>query len=48
MGDTILGTTVNENDVGVKISGDMKVSDHCGIVASKGNALLGLIRRNIT
>ena len=39
MGDTILGTT---------ISADVKVSEQCGIAASKGNQILGLIRRNIT
>ena len=26
----------------------MKVSEQCGIAASKGNNILGLIRRNIT
>ena len=26
----------------------MKVSEQCGIAASKGNQILGLIRRNIT
>ena len=26
----------------------MKVSEQCGIAASKGNTILGLIRRNIT
>ena len=26
----------------------MKVSEHCGIAASKGNQMFGLIRRNIT
>ena len=26
----------------------MKASEQCGIVASKGNQILGLIRRNIT
>ena len=31
-----------------KISADMKVSEQCGIAASKGNKILGLIRRNIT
>ena len=36
MGDTVLGTTVKETDLGVTIS------------ASKGNQILGLIRRNIT
>ena len=48
MGDTVLGTTVREKDLGVTISADMKVSEQYGIVASKGNQILGLIRRNIT
>ena len=48
MGDTVLGTTVKENDLGVTISADMKVSEQCSIAASKGNQILGLIRRNIT
>ena len=45
---TVLGTTVKEKDLGVTISADMKVSEQCGIAASKGNQILGLIRRNIT
>ena len=48
MGDTVLGTTVKEKDLGVTISADMKVSEQCGIAASEGNQILGLIRRNIT
>ena len=48
MGDTVLGTTINEKDLGVTISGGMKVSQQCVIAASKGNTILGLIRRNIT
>ena len=48
MGDTVLGTTVKEKDLGVTISADIKVSEQCGIAASKGNQILGLIRRNIT
>ena len=48
MGDTVLGITVKEKDLGVTISTDMKVSEQCGIAASKGNQILGLIRRNIT
>ena len=48
MGDTVLGTTVKEKDLGVTISADVKVSEQCGIAASKGNQILGLIRRNIT
>ena len=48
MGDTVLGSTVKEKDLGVTISADMKVSERCGIAASKGNQIPGLIRRNIT
>ena len=45
---TVLGTTVKETDLGVTISADMKVSEQYGIAASKGNQMLGLIRRSIT
>ena len=48
LGNTVLGTTVKEKDLGVTISADMKVSEQCGIAASKGNQILGLIMRNIT
>ena len=48
MGDTVLGATVKEKDLVVAISADMKVSEQCDIAASKGNQILGLIRRNIT
>ena len=48
MGDTDLGITVKEKDLGVTISADMKVSEQCCIAASKGNQILGLIRRNVT
>ena len=48
MGDTVLGTTVKEKNLRVTISADMKVSEQCGIAPSKGNIILGLIRRNIT
>ena len=41
-------TTIKEKDLRVTISTDMKVSEQCGIAASKGNQILGLIRRNIT
>ena len=47
MGDTVLGTTTQEKDLGVTFSADMKVSEQCGIAASKGNQILGLIRRTI-
>ena len=45
---TVLGSTVKEKDLGITISAAIKVSEQCGIVASKGNQILGLIRRNIT
>ena len=48
MGDTVLGTTVKEKDLGVTISAYIEVSEQCGIAASKRNQILGLIRRNIT
>ena len=48
MENTVLGTTIKEKDLGVTISADIKVSEQCGIAASKGNQILGLIRRNIT
>ena len=48
MDDIVLGTTIKEKDLGVTISADMKVSEQCGIAASKGNKILWLIRRNMT
>ena len=48
MGDTVLGNTIKEKDLAVTISADVKVSEQCGIAASKGNPILGLIRRNTT
>ena len=47
MGDAVLGRTAQEKDLGVTFSADMKVSEQCGIAASKGNQILGLIRRTI-
>ena len=41
-------TTVKEKDFGVTINIGMNVSEQCGIAASKGDQILGLIRRNIT
>ena len=37
MGDAVLGRTTQEKDLGVTFSADMKVSEQCGISASKGN-----------
>ena len=44
MGGTILSKTVKEKD----LNANMKVSEKCRIAASKGNQVLGMIRRNIT
>ena len=48
MGGTILCKTVKEKVLGISMNANMKVSDHCRIAASKGNQVLGMIRRNIT
>ena len=48
MGGTILSKTVKEKDLGVTMNANMKVSEQCKIAASKGNQVLGMIRRNIT
>ena len=47
MGDAVLGRTTQEKDLGVTFSADMKVSEQCGIAASKRNQILGLIRKTI-
>ena len=39
MGDAVLGRTTKEKDLGVTFSADMKVSEQCGIAASKGNQI---------
>ena len=44
MGGTVLSTTIKEKDLGLIISADMKVSELCGIAASKENNFLELIR----
>ena len=36
-----------KKDSGVTINADTKVSEQCGNAASKGNRIIGLIRRNI-
>ena len=48
MGETILSKTVKEKDLGVSMNANMKVTEQCRIAASKGNQVLGMIRRNIT
>ena len=47
MGDALLGRTTQEKDLRVTFSVDMKVSEQCGIAASKRNQILGLVRRTI-
>ena len=39
---------MKEKDLGVTMNANMKVSEQCRIAASKGNQVLGMIRRNIT
>ena len=48
MGDGVLSRTTKETDLGVTFSADMTVSEQCRIAASRGNQILGLIRRTIT
>ena len=48
MGGTILRKTVKENDLVLTMNANMKVSELCSIAASKGNQVLGMIRRHIT
>ena len=48
MGGTILSKTVKEKDLGVTMNANMKVSEQCRIAESKGNQVIGMIRRNIT
>ena len=48
MGGTILSKTVKQKYLGVTMNSNMKVSEQCTIAASKGNQVLGMIRRNIT
>ena len=48
MGDAALGRTTQENDLGVTFSPDMNVSEQCGIAASIGNQILGLIIIRVT
>ena len=47
MGGTILCKTGKEKDLGVTMNANMKVAEQCRIAESKGNQVLGMIRRNI-
>ena len=48
LGGTIISKTMKEKDLGVTMNANIKVSEQCRITASKGNQVLGMIRRNIT
>ena len=48
MGGTILSKTVKEKYLGVTMNANVKVSEQCRIGATKGNQVIGMIRRNIT
>ena len=48
MGGPIQSETGKGNDLWVSMNANMKVSEQCRIAASKGNQVLGMIRRNIT
>ncbi len=48
MGGTILSKTVKEKYLGLTMKANMKASVQYRIAASKGNQVLGMIRRNIT
>ena len=47
-GRNYLRVTVKEKYLGVTMNANMNVSEECRIAASKGNQVLGMIRRNIT
>ena len=47
MGNAVLGRATLGNDLELTFIADMKVSEQCGIAASKGNQILGLISRII-
>ena len=48
MGGTILRKTVKETYLGVTMNANMKLSEQCRLATSKGNQVIGMIRRNIT
>ena len=48
IGDIVLGNTAKVKDLRITICAYIKVAEHGGIAASKGNQIPGLITRNIT
>ena len=47
MGDAVLNRITKERNLGKTFSDNTKVSEQCGIGASKGNHIIGLIKRTI-
>ena len=45
IGGTIPSKTMKDNDLGVTMNANMKVSEQCRIAAFKGNQVYGMIRR---
>ena len=48
MGYTVLRTILREKHLRITISADKTTSEQCGIAASKGNQIIGVIMRNIS
>ena len=48
VGHTSINKTVKEKDLGVTMNANTKVAEQFRIAASKGNQVLGMIRRNVT
>ena len=46
--EVITSKLLKENDLGLTVNANMKVSEQCRIAASQGNEMIGMIRRNIT
>ena len=43
-----LGNSCSERDLGIIVDNTMKFSEHCNVVASRANSVLGMIKRTIT
>ena len=41
---SVLPIALKENDIRLPISANIKVSEQCGIAASKGNQIIGFMR----
>ena len=47
MNEIELGDTTEEKDLGVIVADDLMTAKHCGYAYSKGNRILGMIKRTI-